>query len=50
MQKAPSPELLWGTCAGTLVNVGEVLVNMALWVRQSSPELAKLRQASPKFA
>ena len=38
-QNAPSPELwwMWGTFARTLVNVTEVLVNMVLSVRQSSP-------------
>ena len=35
------------TFAGTLVKVREVLVNRALWVRQSTQNFA---QASPKFA
>ena len=30
--------------AGTLVNVREVLVNVALWVRESSHELDKPRE------
>ena len=48
IQKPPSPELwwMWGTFAEPLVNVGEVLVNMVLWVRQSSPNFARLRQNS----
>ena len=41
---------MWGTLAGTLVNVREVLVNMALWVRQSSPNFARLRQSSHEGA
>ena len=36
--------------AGTLVNVTEVLVNMALWVRQNSPNFAGLRQSSHEGA
>ena len=52
IHKAPSPELwrMWGTFAGTLVNVREVLVNVALWVRQSSPNFARLRQSSHEGA
>ena len=40
IQKASSPELwcMWGTFAGALVNVREVLVNMARWARQSGQE------------
>ena len=47
MQKAPSPELWgrWGTFGGTVVNVREVVMNMVLWVRQSSPNFARLRQS-----
>ena len=41
---------MWETFAGTLVNVGEALVNVALWVRQSSPEFAKLRRSSDEGA
>ena len=41
---------MWGTFAGTLVNVRDALVNMVLWVRQSSPEFAKLRQTSHEGA
>ena len=45
IQKALSPELwwIWGTFAGTLMNVWEVLVNMALWLTRSSPNFARLR-------
>ena len=52
IQKAPSPELwlMWGTFAGTLVNATEVLVNGVLWVRQSSPDFAKVRQSSHEGA
>ena len=39
-----------GNFAGTLVNVREVLVNIVLGVRQSSPNFARLRQSSPNFA
>ena len=37
---------MWGTFAGTLglMNVRDVLVNAALWVRQSSPSFTRLRQ------
>ena len=47
-----APELwwIWGTFAGTLVNVREVLVNMVLWVRQSSPKFAMLCQSSHEGA
>ena len=45
MQKGTFTETLvmWETFAGTLVNVREVLVNMTLWVRQSSPNFANVR-------
>ena len=49
IQKAPSPELWW-TFAGTLVNVRELILNMMLWVRQSSPNFAMLRQSSHEGA
>ena len=32
------------------MNVTEVLVNMALWVRQRSPNFARLRQSSHEGA
>ena len=31
---------MWGTIAGTLVNVSEVLMNVVVWVRQPSPNFA----------
>ena len=39
-----------GTFAATLVNVREVLVNMAMWVRQSLPTFARLQQSSNEGA
>ena len=52
IQKAPSPELwwTWATFAGTLVNVRELILNMTLWVRQSSPNFAMLHQSSHEGA
>ena len=41
---------MWGTFAGTLVNVTEELLNMVLWVRQTSPNFAKVRQSSHEGA
>ena len=42
MQRAPSPELwlMWGTFAGTLVDVSDVLENVALQVHQPLPNFA----------
>ena len=44
---------MWGTFAGTVANVREVLVNMVLsllWVRQSLRNFARLRQSSHEGA
>ena len=43
-----TPELwcVWGTITGTLLNVMEALVTMAMCVRQSSPNFTRLRQGS----
>ena len=41
---------MWLTFAETLVKVRDVLVNMELWLRQSSPNFARLRQSSHEGA
>ena len=40
---------MWGTFAGTLVNVTEVVVHIVLWVRQSSPRFAKVRMKARAY-